>query len=99
MVTSATLPWSTSVRNWEKLISWVLAPAPPALTTCHRRTPDRMMTSQNTTVLTVEFTQQTPNQPLKGQKYLEAKGKPHASSELDALSRIWIEAITHVAPL
>src|SRR6516164_11492381 len=57
IVTSVTLPWSTWDSNSEKLISRSLALLLPALTTCHNRTPDRIITSQNTIVLTVEFTE------------------------------------------
>ena len=56
IVTSLTLPWSTWDRNSEKLISRSLVPELPPLTTCHSRTPDSTITSQNTTVFTVEFT-------------------------------------------
>ena len=57
IVTSLTLPWSTCDKNSEKLISRSLVPELLALTTCHSRTPDSTITSQNTTVLTVEFTE------------------------------------------
>jgi hypothetical protein len=56
MVISATLAWSTSDKNSEKLIVLSFGPELPALTTCQSRTADKTITSQNTTVLTVEFT-------------------------------------------
>src|SRR5208283_2308634 len=57
IVTSLTLPWSTCERNSEKLIPLSFSLEPPALTTCQSRTPDSTITSQKTTVLTVEFTE------------------------------------------
>ena len=55
-VTSLMFPWSTSVMNCEKLISFSFWPPPPIFTTCHNTMADSRITSQNTTVLTVEFT-------------------------------------------
>jgi len=55
-VTSPTSPWSTSCMNCENAISFSFAPAPPACTTFQSRTPESRITSQNATVLTVEFT-------------------------------------------
>src|SRR4029077_11968848 len=68
MVTSFTSPWSTSCMNFENAISCSLAPAPPAFTTCQSSTPDSRITSQNATVLTVEFTLSAPKPTLDGPK-------------------------------
>ncbi|MGO9204770.1 MAG: LemA family protein [Candidatus Limnocylindrales bacterium] len=49
------------IRN-AKLISRSLTPLLPALTTCHSKTPDKTITSQNTTCFTVEFTASSSDQ-------------------------------------
>ena len=67
IVTSLTLFWSTWERNSENLMSRSLAPEFAPLTTCHNSTPESTITSQNTTVLTVEFTE---NSCGKGQTRL-----------------------------
>src|ERR671924_1768398 len=56
MVTSCTVPWFTSDKNCVKFLSVSFWPPPLFLTTCQSRTADRIITSQNTTVFTVEFT-------------------------------------------
>src|SRR5438270_10348445 len=63
MVTSFTSPWSTSCMNFENVTGDSLAPELPACTTLQSRTPESRITSQNATVLTVEFTLNAPNQP------------------------------------
>ena len=57
IVTSLTLPESTWERNSEKVMSRSFAPEFAPFTTCQSSTPESTITSQNTTVLTVEFTE------------------------------------------
>src|SRR3954466_60609 len=82
IVTSETFPWFTSDINCERLISLSFWPPLLFLTTCHSRKADNTMTSQNTTVLTVEFTGTPLNRCAKihGRSLLDAEQAFSASS-------------------
>src|SRR5205814_4410212 len=60
MVTSLTVPWSTSDMKREKLISWTFWPEFAVLTTCHKATAEIRITTQKMIVFTVEFTEKAP---------------------------------------